>query len=90
MLLTHPHVADASVIGIPHEKWGETPLAIVILKPGGTRAEREITEWVNERVAKYQRLAGVEFRSELPRNALGKVLKKELRAPYWSGPGHLE
>lgn len=89
VLLTHPHVADASVIGIPHEKWGETPLAIVILKPGGTTAEREIAEWVNERVARYQRLAGVEFRDALPRNALGKVLKKELRAPYWSGPGHL-
>ncbi len=89
VLLTHPHVADASVIGIPHEKWGETPLAIVIPKPGGTTAEREIAEWVNERVARYQRLAGVEFRDALPRNALGKVLKKELRAPYWSGPGQV-
>ncbi|MGH7720510.1 MAG: class I adenylate-forming enzyme family protein [Gemmatimonadaceae bacterium] len=84
VLLTHPQVADASVIGIPHEKWGETPLAIVIPKAGSTASEREITEWVNQRVAKYQRLAGVEFRGALPRNALGKVLKKELRAPYMS------
>lgn len=51
------------------------------------RRSPEIAEWVNERVANYQRLAGVEFLSELPRNALGKVLKKELRAPYWSEPG---
>ncbi|MGQ0540040.1 MAG: AMP-binding protein [Gemmatimonadaceae bacterium] len=87
VLLTHPRVADASVIGIPHEKWGETPLAIVIPKAGVAASEREITEWVNERVAKYQRLAGVEFCEALPRNALGKVLKKELRAPYWSDAG---
>ncbi|MGH9872814.1 MAG: class I adenylate-forming enzyme family protein [Pyrinomonadaceae bacterium] len=79
----HPEVADVAVIGVPHDKWGETPLALVIKRPGSKLPAEELTLWANERLAKHQRLSGVEFRDELPRNALGKVLKKELREPYW-------
>jgi len=79
----HAEVADLAVIGVPHEKWGETPLAFVIKRAGSSLTADELTRWANERLAKHQRIGGVEFRDELPRNALGKVLKKELREPYW-------
>ncbi len=77
----HPHVHDVTVIGVPHEKWGETCLALVI--PDGDADPGQVRAWSNERLAKHQRLHAVELRDDFPRNALGKVLKKELRAPYW-------
>jgi len=84
VLASHPVVKDAAVIGIPHDKWGETPLALVILHEGSNATGEEIKNWVNPKLAKYQRLSGVEFRTEdFPRNALGKVLKRFLREPYW-------
>jgi len=81
----HPHVQDVTVIGIPHPKWGETPLALVI--PRGEPDADELLAWANTRLARTQRLAGLEFRGEFPRNALGKVLKRELRAAYWENAG---
>jgi acyl-CoA synthetase (AMP-forming)/AMP-acid ligase II len=83
VLLEHPDVADAAVIGIPSEHWGETPLALVVRKPGVSATEAEILDWANQRLGKTQRLAGIEWRAELPRSTIGKVLKRELRAPYW-------
>lgn len=81
IVATHPAVDDVTVIGIPHPKWGETPLALVIARAAPDPAE--ILAWANARLGKTQRLAAVELRDDFPRNALGKVLKKELRAPYW-------
>lgn len=81
----HPDVQDVTVIGIPHPKWGETPLALVI--PRGEPDAAALLEWANAHLAKTQRLAGLEFRTEFPRNALGKVLKRELRAAYWENAG---
>lgn len=83
----HPDVLDVTVIGIPHEKWGETVLALVIPKAGATPDAAAIVAWANERLARHQRLSAVEFRDEFPRNALGKVLKRILREPYWAGTG---
>lgn len=84
VLRQHEEIQDTAVIAVPHEKWGETPMALVILKPGATSTEEQIREWANERLAKHQRISSVEFREEdFPRNALGKVLKRELREPYW-------
>jgi acyl-CoA synthetase (AMP-forming)/AMP-acid ligase II len=80
-------VADVTVIGVPHAKWGETPLALVIAREGAQTDARAILEWANERLGRHQRLHQVEFRDAFPRNALGKVLKKDLRAPYWTGTG---
>mgnify|MGYP001550880204 CR=1 FL=1 len=80
----HEDVEDVTVIGIPHEKWGETPLALVIRKPGAAGGEADILAWANQRLAKHQRLSRVEFRPEFPRNALGKVLKRLLREPFWT------
>ena len=84
----HPDVLDVTVIGIPHPKWGETPLALVIPKAGVAADEamvEAIREWANARLAAPQRLSAVELRAEFPRNALGKVLKRVLREPYWAG-----
>lgn len=80
----HPDVQDVTVIGIPHPKWGETPLALVI--PRGTPDPAELLVWANSRLARTQRLAAVELRTAFPRNALGKVLKRELRAAWWEQP----
>jgi acyl-CoA synthetase (AMP-forming)/AMP-acid ligase II len=79
----HAEVEDVCVIGIPHEKWGETPLALVVPRSGASIDAEELRQWANQRLGKHQRLARVEFRTGLPRNAGGKVLKRELRAPYW-------
>ena len=80
----HPDVIDVTVIGVPHEKWGETCLALIIPKDGVDIDCNEIKNWSNENLAKHQRLDKVEIRDEFPRNALGKVLKRVLREPYWS------
>lgn len=80
----HPDVQDVTVIGIPHERWGETPLALVIPHAGRSIDTDAVRDFCNERLAKHQRLSGVEVRDEFPRNALGKVLKRLLREPYWS------
>ena len=84
ILKTHPEVIDATVIGIPHEKWGETPLALVIAQQQASVSPDAMKEWVNGQLARHQRISAVEFRDFFPRNALGKVLKHELRGPYWT------
>jgi long-chain acyl-CoA synthetase len=83
ILMQHPAVADCAVIGVPSEAWGETPLALVIPRPGCTADTASVCDWVNQRVGKTQRLSAVEFRAELARSQLGKLSKKELRAAYW-------
>jgi acyl-CoA synthetase (AMP-forming)/AMP-acid ligase II len=84
VLQQHEEIKDMAVIAIPHDKWGETPLALVIRQAGAKSTEEEIKEWANEKLAKYQRISRVEFQEEdFPRNALGKVLKRVLREPYW-------
>lgn len=75
----HEAVQDVTVIGVAHDKWGETPLALVIRKPAAKASAAEIAVWANQRLAKHQRIDRVEFRDEFPRNALGKVLKRLLR-----------
>ena len=82
VLAKHPDVQDCTVIGIPHEKWGETPLALAIMYKGAMISEDELKAWLNGKVAKYQRVSGLVFKDDFPRNALGKVLKKELREAY--------
>jgi long-chain acyl-CoA synthetase len=83
VLSRHPKIKDTAVIGVPHPKWGETPVAIIILKEGMSASEDKVMEWVNAKLAKYQRVSIVQFRdTDFPRNALGKVLKRELREAY--------
>jgi acyl-CoA synthetase (AMP-forming)/AMP-acid ligase II len=80
----HPALADVAVIGIASERWGETPLAVVVLHPGHNLRANELLDWTNARLGKQQRLSGVVWRDSLPRNANGKVLKRELRREYSS------
>jgi acyl-CoA synthetase (AMP-forming)/AMP-acid ligase II len=75
----HPEVLDVTVIGMPHEKWGETPVALAIPRPGSAPDPEAVMAWANERLARYQRVSAATLRSEFPRNALGKVLKRLLR-----------
>jgi acyl-CoA synthetase (AMP-forming)/AMP-acid ligase II len=82
VLTRHPAVQDAVVIGIPHPKWGETPMALVIVREDASLSEEELIAWVNPKLALYQRISRIEFREDFPRNALGKVLKRKLRTPY--------
>ncbi len=82
----HPEVSDVTVIGVPDPRWGETPLALVIPVAGTQPDPAALRTWANERLAKQQRIAAVELRDEFPRNALGKVIKRELREPYWNKP----
>ncbi len=80
VLMQHPEVAEAAVIGAPHREWGETPVAIVVKKIlESPTSEQKLKDWANARLAAFQRLAAVEFVKSLPRNDLGKVLKAELR-----------
>jgi len=83
VLARHDGVLDAAVIGVPSAEWGETPLALVVPRPGARLDPAALRDWVNAQVGKTQRVSAVELRGELPRSALGKLSKKELRAPYW-------
>ncbi|HEU4352929.1 MAG TPA: AMP-binding protein [Burkholderiales bacterium] len=82
----HPAVREVAVFGVPHEKWGETPLAAVVLQHHASTGADELRDWINARVAaRYQRLSAVVIMKDFPRSAAGKVLKRELREPYWKG-----
>ena len=83
VLSRHADVLDAAVIGVPSPQWGETPLALVVARAGATLDPVALRDWANSQLGKTQRLSGLQLLPELPRNALGKLSKKELRAPYW-------
>ena len=79
VLAQHPAVADCSVIGMPSEAWGETPVGFYVPHTGVDASVAEILDWTNARLGKTQRLSGLHAIDELPRSAIGKVLKRTLR-----------
>jgi acyl-CoA synthetase (AMP-forming)/AMP-acid ligase II len=84
-LFSHPAVAEVAVIGVPSERWGETPIALVVLAPGASATQEELQEWCRGRLARFKCPSSVEFVESLARTATGKLQKFKLRAPYWEG-----
>ncbi len=83
-LYQHPAVLECAVIGVPHEKWGETPLALIVLRSGQTPSEEEILDYCREKLAHFKCPTSVEFTPELPRTATGKLQKFRLREQFWA------
>lgn len=81
----HDDVEDVCVIGVPSERWGEEVKALVVLREGSTLKEDELIMFVRERIAGYKVPKSIEFRDELLRSGMGKLLKNEMREPYWEG-----
>jgi fatty-acyl-CoA synthase len=83
VLSAHPAVADIAIIGAKHERWGETPIAVVVpADPAAPPSADDLASWSRDKLASYKRPTGVVILEQLPRNAAGKVLKNELRARY--------
>lgn len=84
-MFAHSAIADVAVIGVPDDKWGESVKAVVVLKEGKSASKEQIITFTREKIAAYKSPKSVDFVDQLPRNASGKLLKRELRAPYWEG-----
>ena len=88
-IFSHPAVAEVAVIGVPHDKWGETVMALVVVAPGATLTEDDVIAHCRGRLTHFKCPTAVEFRDALARTATGKLQKFRLRAPYWEGRDRL-
>ncbi|MDW5593155.1 AMP-binding protein [Conexibacter stalactiti] len=82
-IATHAAVREVCVVGVPHERWGETPKAVVVLEEGASLSAAEVIELTREQVGSVKKVTSVEFAGELPKSGVGKVLRREVRAPFW-------
>jgi len=85
VLAQHPKILEVAVVGVPNERWGESPRACVVLHPGQSATPEEIIGFCEGRIARYKHPRSVTFLETVPRNAMGKVLRRELRERYWQG-----
>ena len=81
----HPAILEVAIIGVPSQKWGEEVKACIVCKPGCEIDAEDIINYTRERVAAYKAPKSIDFIPEMPRNPSGKILRRELRAPYWKG-----
>ena len=85
VLAEHPAVMEVAIIGVPDDTWGETVKAVVALKPGAAATEEELIAYCREQLARFKCPKSVDIVEALPRNPTGKILKRDLRKPYWAG-----
>ena len=83
VVATHSCVREVAVLGAPSEKWGESPMAVVVMQQGSTETSESLLSWANQQLNKHQRLINIELIDELPRNHLGKILKKQLKNQFF-------
>ena len=84
-IYAHPQVLDVAVVGVPDDKWGEAIKAFVVLNEGSSISAEDIIEFSRTRIAKFKCPKSIDFIDVLPRNMSGKILRRELRDPYWEG-----
>jgi len=87
VLAEHPSVAEVAIIGVPDDRWGEAVKAVVSLRPGIEATQQELIAWCHEQLASFKCPKSVDIVEALPRNPTGKILKRDLRRPYWEGRG---
>ncbi len=87
MLYRHPSVLECAVIGIPHEKWGETPMALIVSREGANIDEAEVIAHCRDNMAHFKCPTSVQFVDALPRTATGKLQKFRLREEFWNDGG---
>jgi fatty-acyl-CoA synthase len=85
VISAHPAVLECAVVAAPDERFGEAPVAIVVLKPGATATANDLRRHCREHLARFKVPREVHFRDTLPKGGTGKILKAELREPFWAG-----
>ncbi len=83
IIATHPAVHEVAVLGAPSEQWGESPMAVVVVHEDSSETVEDLLAWTNHQLNRHQRLINIELIDELPRNHLGKILKKQLKTRFF-------